>query len=196
MSLESLNTAVAFGTFFVIAASAIAALVQLRHLRAGNQLEAVLELEREFRGPELQDALRFVQCHLADSMSDRAFRGELAVIGFIDSRKHPEMDVCNWFNQMGALVKNRLVEEDTFLDLFNRLVVHYWTLLEPAIAVLRRARGDAQYENFEYLAARARAWQARHPTGMYPRNMPRLAVADPWLAADATQGGVGDLRPR
>ena len=185
MSLEALNTVVALGTFFVIAASAIAALIQLRHLRAGNQLEAVLSLERDFRGAELQDALRFVQCDLAERMRDPGFRAELAAIGFIDARDHPEMDVCNWFNQIGALVKNRLVAEDTFLDLFNRLVVYYWTLLEPTIAVLRRARGSGQYENFEYLAARAKEWQMRHPSGMYPARMPRLSLSDPWLAFDA-----------
>jgi hypothetical protein len=36
MSLEIMSTAAAIGTFLVIAATAIAAVVQLRHLRAQN----------------------------------------------------------------------------------------------------------------------------------------------------------------
>jgi hypothetical protein len=41
MSLELLNVLAGLGTFVVIAASAIAAVVQLRHLRASNQLQTL-----------------------------------------------------------------------------------------------------------------------------------------------------------
>ncbi len=45
------------GTLVVISASVLAALIQLRHIRAGNQLQALLSVERDFRAPELQYAL-------------------------------------------------------------------------------------------------------------------------------------------
>jgi hypothetical protein len=94
------------------------------------------------------------------------------------------MDVCNWFDGVGALVKNRLIDEGTFLDLFSRLVTYYWGRLEPVIALLRRERGAGQYENFEYLAHLAIRWQAKHPHGAYPARVPRLVVRDAWLATE------------
>lgn len=55
MSLELISTLAAVGTFFVIAATAIAAVIHLRHLRASNQLTAFMTVthrldDAEFRG--------------------------------------------------------------------------------------------------------------------------------------------------
>ena len=173
------------GAFVVIAVSAAVAVVQLRHLRAGNQLQALLSVERDFHAPELQSALQYCQSQLSARMQDPSYRAELETIGFIDITKHPEMVACNWFNQMGTLVKNGLVQEDAFLDSFGRLVDHYWLLLAPMIAVLRRRRGASQYENFEYLAMRSKQWRRKHADGLYPRGAQRLPVRDPWAEADA-----------
>jgi hypothetical protein len=177
---------VSLGTLLVIGASAVAALIQLRHLRASNQLEALLNLEREFHGAELQESFRFVQAALHAKMQERSFRSELERIGFIDTRAHPEMNVLNWFNEMGALLKNDVVEEPTFMELFGRLAVQYWEILAPAVAIVRRRRGDAQFHNFEYLAIRARKWLSDHPHGVFPRNTPRIPIVDEWLDADSS----------
>lgn len=184
ISMEDLNTAAVIGTFFVILATAIAATVELRHMQAKNQLQALIALLQDFRSSELQEALRYVQFYLDQKLHDPNYRAELARIGFIDSRVHPEMTVCNWFNQMGSLVKTRIVEPDVFLDQFARLINQNWKELSPVIAILRRSRGDTQYQNFEYLAARAKAWQDKHPHGVYPPDAPRLLVDDVWLDAD------------
>lgn len=185
MPLEVLNTIGSVGTFLVIAATAVAAIVQLRHMRAANQLDAVLSLERDFRGHDLQEAFRYVQRELPFKLRDQEYRAELAAIGFIDERTHLEVKACNWFNEMGTLVKNQLVTEDAFMDLFSRLVINYWERLEPAIAVMRRQRGDVMYLDFEYLATRARAWLALHPHGTFPNGMQRAPLRDPWATEDA-----------
>ena len=176
------------GTFVVVGGSVIAALVQLRHMRGGNQLQALLSLERDFRGPELQAALTYVQEHLPHRLEDPAYRRDLDQLGFIDPEVHPEMVACNWLNEMGTLVKRNLVSEDTFMDLFGRLIVHCWKHLSPAIAIMRRKRGQAQYHDFEYLAGRAEAWLQRNPQGTAPRPFARVEVADPWLAIDTVPG--------
>lgn len=173
-----------FGTVVVIGATAVAALVQLRHLRAANQLEALLSLERDFRAPELQAALRYVQEQLPKNLEDPVYRDELARLGFIDPDKHPELTLCNWFNAMGALLKYDLVSESTFMDLFGRLIAYYWKVLAPAVAVMRRNRGDAQYHDFEYLALRANTWLKEHPHGHFPAGSQRINIQDPWLQAD------------
>jgi len=172
------------GTVIVIGATAVAALIQLRHLRAANQLEALLSLERDFRAPELQDALRYVQEEMPKNLENATYREELARLGYIDPHKHPELTLCNWFNAMGALLKYRLVAESTFMDLFGRLIAYYWKVLSPAVAVMRRNRGDAQYHDFEYLASRATVWLQEHPHGHFPSGSKRLVPQDPWLQTD------------
>ena len=58
MSLELLNTVASLATTLIVAATAIAALVQLRHLRAGNQIEGQLAMVNLFQGQEFESALR------------------------------------------------------------------------------------------------------------------------------------------
>ncbi len=182
---EILSAWAQVGTLVVIAGSVIAALVQLRHLRAGNQLQALLSLEQDFRGPAMQAALTYVQEQLPVRLEDPEYRRDLDDLGFIDPKVHPEMTACNWLNEMGTLVKRGLVSEDTFMDLFGRLIVHCWKHLSPAIAIMRRKRGQAQYHDFEYLAMRAAVWIQRNPQGTSLRGFARAPIADPWLVVDA-----------
>jgi hypothetical protein len=177
---ELINTIALVGTFLVVGASAVAAVVQLRHMRAATELQAVLSVEKDFRSGELQEALRYVQSDLPFRMRDRAYRAELEAIGFADSRTHLELNVLNWFNELGTLLKNKIVAADPFMDMFGRLVVHYWDLLAPVVAVMRRKRGQSQYHNFEYLAACARVWMTEHPAGLFPGRMHRTKLTDPW----------------
>jgi hypothetical protein len=183
--LDVLNAVVQIATLVVFVGTAIAALYQIRHLRASNELDALLRITEQLRATDLQDAFRYVQTELDAKVAEPAYRRELGRRGFIDARKHPEMNVCNWFNEVGTLVKNRLIDERTFLDLFSRLVTYYWSRLEPVMALLRRERGSGQYENFEYLAMLAERWQARHPNGAYPPRAARLEIADVWKEIDA-----------
>ena len=100
------------------------------------------------------------------------------------ARIHQEINALNWLNAVGTLLKNNLVDENAWMDLFSRLVVAYWERLEPVIAIMRRKRGDWQYANFEYMAMRARMWLKKHPQGTFPSRTPRATVTDRWLAED------------
>jgi hypothetical protein len=164
-------------------------------MRAGNQLEALLSLERDFREPEVQAALRYIQERLPERMEDPQYRGQLAAIGFIDTGVHPELIVCNWFNEIGALLKHRLVTEDTFMDLFARLIVFCWKRLSPVVAVMRRSRGNYQYHDFEYLALRAAAWLKRNPHGIFPNAATREHLHDPWLQIDTARESSPNASP-
>jgi hypothetical protein len=168
------------GTFVVIGATAVAALIQVRHMRAGNRLDAILALEEHFRDADLQAALVYVQTDLARKLEDPAYREELAHRGFVDPRVHPELLLCNWFNKMGILVQHEVVGEDIFMDMFARLISYYWELLGPVVALMRRSRGSGEYHNFEYLAFRAQSWLALKGSGDFPRGVAREPLADPW----------------
>ncbi len=171
-------------TACVIGASAVAALVQLRHMRAGNQLEALLAIQRDFQRQDLQAAIRYVQEPLAKKLEDFEYRKELEKTGFVDATVHPELVVCNWFNEIGTLVKHRLVAEEPFMDLFARLIVHCWAHVASAVAIMRRTRGDFQYHDFEFLAAHAARWVDAHPHGNMPRAFQRESLPDRWRETD------------
>jgi hypothetical protein len=184
LSADTLSALASLGTFVVIGASAVAALVQLRHMRAGNQLEALLSVQRDFERPDLQTALRYIQEHLPKRLEETEYRRELEAAGFVDSAKHPELLVCDWFSQIGTLVKHRLVAEEPFMDLFARLIVFSWAHVASAVAIMRRTRGDAQYHDFEYLAVRAAHWVDAHPHGTFPRAIARESLPDRWRELD------------
>src|SRR5215469_15997352 len=182
--LDLINVIATVSTFLVLAVAGVAAMIQLRHMRVSNQLGALLSLEHEFHSEELQQSFRYVQTEFSHRIHDRAYRAELERIGFIDSSVHPEMSVLTWLNEMGTLIKNGLVDETTFMELFGRLAVQYWEILTPAIAIVRRRRGDAQFHNFEYLAIRARKWLSDHPHGDFPKGLPRIPIYDEWREED------------
>jgi hypothetical protein len=80
MSLELVNTLATFGTFVVIAATAIAAIVQLRHARSSNQIAALNELRETMESPDFREAQHFIQTQLSAKLQDPAFRYQADVI--------------------------------------------------------------------------------------------------------------------
>ncbi len=186
MSLGVINAVVAIATLAVLSATVFAAVSQLGHMRASNELEAVLAIEHEFRSRELQDALNYVQNHLPERLQDATYRSELSSPGYIDMRRHPEMRLCNWFNAAGSLVQSGFLNEHMFLNAFGRLVGYYWEALGPVIALLRRVRGSGQYAGFEYLAYRAQQRAQGKGRATYPRNARRLPIVDQWRSGDGT----------
>jgi hypothetical protein len=191
MTLEFITALSNVATLVILLGGSIAAFVQLRHVRTGNELQAVLEAERRFAEPELQSALLYVQDALPAKLAQPAYRTELAARGYVDPRAHPEMAVCNWFNDMGAMVAGGVLNEEVFFDSFGRLVEYYWRLLSPTIALLRRERGVGQYASFEFLAFRAQRWRERNRGGSYPAGLPRMLVLDPWAHTDGASGRTG-----
>ena len=74
MSLELVNTLATLGTFLVIVATAIAAIVQLRHARSSNQIAALNELRELQETAEFRAAQTFISTKLSSMVQDPAFR--------------------------------------------------------------------------------------------------------------------------
>ncbi|GAC1463444.1 MAG: hypothetical protein PVSMB8_16590 [Vulcanimicrobiaceae bacterium] len=180
MPLELVNTLAQVGTFAVITATAIAAAVQLSHLRQNNKLQAILAL-RAYRSSELATAFDFVSGELGAKLDDPEYRAGLE--GFAPSREaHKELMVADYFEHIGTYVRNGLIDESIYFETASP--ERYWKLIEPAIAIYRRNRDATAFENFEYLVVRARKYDLAHPGGTFPQGESRLTLSDPYLAAD------------
>jgi hypothetical protein len=167
------NAAATLGTFVVITATALAAFVQLRHLRRSNQLAGLQSTFNVLMDPSVREIVNYVRHDLAERLKDERFRSSLQAIP-IDRRLHPEFYLCDLYNHIGSFVRNGLIDEHVYLQTEWYNVTLYWGLLREAI-VLGRANRPFIFENFEWLAARAKRWADEHPSGDYPRDTPRMA---------------------
>jgi hypothetical protein len=186
MSLELISALASVGTFIVIGASAVAALIQLRHLQSSNQLQAMLAIIDRWSGPEIRKIGQYVRYEMPAKITTAEYATSL-LQNARDPAKHPEIALCDLWEQIGTMVKHGFIKEEPFLDLSGAQVTANWDVLAPAIGLLRhRVAGFedlAAFENFEYLASRARAWQRAHPQGNYPKGMQRLGTPMPRPAA-------------
>lgn len=183
MSLEVLSTGAAIGTFIVIAATAIAAVVQLRHLRASNQLQGLLNVLARAEDAKFNEWIDGSRRILAESMPDPNYRRRI-VDGTFDRTDNPWLNLANSYEWMGSLIRQGLIPEAPFMDVHGGRVRRAWQLIEEIIAIRRRQRGPLVWENFEYIFMRAGLYISRHPHGVYPKTTPRAKINDKWLTAD------------
>ncbi|HXW51599.1 MAG TPA: hypothetical protein VEJ41_06370 [Candidatus Acidoferrales bacterium] len=174
MSVELLSAIASIGTLVVITAGSIAAFVQLRHLRRSNQLSGLLSVLELFQQSHFHELINFVRSDLPQRLNDPAFRAGLERLP-VDRRVHPELHIADMYEEVGSYVRGGLIDEDQFLLGHWLNVLLYWSLLAPALQLVRIASPHT-FENFEYLAARALRWRERHPGGNYPSALARVDV--------------------
>ena len=175
MSLELLNTVFAGATFIVIAITAVSASIQLRHLRASNQLMALTTVLNDWQRPELQAWMRFVRFELPEKLKDPAYVQSLKG-ALLDRTKHPGLLLADYFEVVGCLIKYRLLDKTAYVDSMCGPIVGSYRAILPLLQILRAQVGDsAIYENFEYLATECQLWIKRHPGGSYPKRFPHFA---------------------
>jgi hypothetical protein len=179
MSPEMLNAFASVATFVVITVTAIAALVQLRHMRAGNQLTGMMEYINHWQNPEMQRAIMFVQSDLPAKLREPWYRAELFE-QYVDRTQHLELQPADWCEQAGSYIKFGLITEAQFLDLAGSFVSYMWEALIEVIAIRRVAfNNQLMYENFEYLVTLERRKEQRQgEAGGYPAGTPRLLSMD------------------
>ncbi|MBV9720160.1 MAG: hypothetical protein JOZ77_12645 [Candidatus Eremiobacteraeota bacterium] len=170
MTWEIINTAFAGGTFAVISVTAVAATVQLRHLRVSNQLIALTKVIEDWQRRDLQGWLRFARHELPERLKDDAFVSSLSSP---DRTQHPEILLADYFEILGTTVKRGLTDKVLFIDAMAGPVVSAYEAVRPVLHIMRRKEGNALYENFEYLATECKLWTKRHPDGTYPKGFPR-----------------------
>ena len=172
LSVE-LWTAVFSGlTLVVFIVTAIAGVIQLHHLRSNTSLEGLMAVQRDWQQPHLQEWIQYVRRDLAEKLKDPAYREEY-LHPPVDRTRHPELHVCDYYEQTGTYLKYGLIDRDAYLDIGCTTIVTLWSAVWPAVETIRTARGPSVYENFEYLAVISKQWIQKYPNGAYPANLPR-----------------------
>jgi len=181
MNLEGLNTFAAVGTFLVIAATAIAAVVQLRHMQRGNWLTVQLKILEMWTSPAVQEPYDYIKTVLPEKLKDPKYRAELE-FGPIDRTVHREMVMIDWNAHLGLMLEKGALDE-TFLQFYQPAIVICWRELAPVLALLRRHRDEHGIEHFDYLVARLIALAERPRKDIFA-GLVRPPAADEWLAVD------------
>jgi hypothetical protein len=177
MTPEWLTAIGTLGTFIVIAASATAALVQIRHMRGSNQIVALTECRETLESPDFREVQRFVSYELPKRLKDPT---EILRIAQPQSQFEGEYQaidtVANFFENMGMFVKNRIIDRRLACDMWAYIILRNWDALRPMVTFVREdLRQPAVWENFEYLAALSAEYQRKHGMGTYPRMVPRMS---------------------
>jgi hypothetical protein len=171
---EILNTVAAIGTFLVIATTAIAAVIQLRHMRASNQLEGLLSVLARVEDKNFNTWLTETQQQLPKLLSDPEY--VQSVIDNTFDRSVAWLQLGNSYDWVGSLVKNRLIPVDAFLDVYSFRVIQAWELMQPITVLARYRASDAIWENFEYLYIASLDWDLKHRHGNYPSHVKRAPL--------------------
>ncbi len=191
MSAEWVIAIGTLGTFLVIAASAIAALIQLRHMRGSNQIAALTEFRETMESNKFQTAQTFVSFELPKRLKDPVERVNATTVPF--SGEYAAIStVANVFESLGGLIKSGVIDRDVACDVFAYMVIRNWDVMLPLITHLRRTLDNpALWENFEYLTLLSKRFQANHPGGAYPSGEPRLPEDDSLTRAIAGEANEG-----
>jgi hypothetical protein len=179
VSQETLSTIAAVGTFVVISATAIAAIIQLQHLRAQNQLTGLLTVLARVEDPQFNEWVDGARNLVESRISDPAYRRSI-VDGSYERKNNPWLNLANSYDWVGSLVKHKLIPEEALLDVYSGRVIQAWGIIEGLVPLVRKRSGLAVWENFEYLVVRAREWNKQHPDGAYAKGVERLHINVTW----------------
>jgi hypothetical protein len=174
MNAEWVTAIATVFTALVIAASAVAALLQIRHMRKGNEIELIQNWTEGIESERFQQARSFVTRELPRILQDPA-RVHALSWDPLPAELAPVRTVCNHFEAIGTFIRLGSVEAKVALQLWGLVVLDCWRAVAPIIAMIRRrVHTDALWENFEYLAVLSDQWIEEHGEGTYPRATRRM----------------------
>ncbi len=181
MTPEWISAIASIVTMVVIAASAITALMQLRHMRGSNQIELIANWTEAIEGEQFQRAFAFVSRDLTRILSDAEAVRSLSWSP-VPPELQPVRTVANHFESIGSFVRRGIIEADVACDLWALVVTLAWDASVPVVTHARYIlASDALWENFEYMAAISKRWINTHPNGTYPNDQPRMPKDDSLL---------------
>jgi len=170
-------------------------MIQLRHMRNGNQIAVFTEIRHKMEASDFQEALGFIRYEIPQMLNDHAFRVRLLDRNSREGKM--VVDVGSFFDSAVApLVKHGMVDRDLACDLFYYPVVMCWDVLAPFIATCRAMAGYRMWEDFEYLTLLCKDFRSRFPDGTYPQGAAALPLPQSWPEATQSASFVkADMAP-
>ena len=163
MTAETIGALGSIISSTVIVVSAVAAVRQLRHLRASNEVTALQGIMESSLLPDVTESLRFIQRELPEKLRDPAFVAKLAENPTAGEAR-AVLAGFNFWERVGTFVILGAVSERSIMLLYSWPIVNTWAQAAPALAIVRRTQGPTAGENFEHLAVLATRWlEKRHP---------------------------------
>jgi hypothetical protein len=169
---EQLLVVAAFGQVIVIGVGAIFAYLQIRGLRRQQEAQLIREIFATFNDPEFAGALDFVYNGLSKRLTEPAYVEQIAQ-GRATVETHRELVVLHFFNGLGLLVHEKMVDEGPVVFIVASPVMRAWEQLAPVIALMRR-RFPHAYTPFESLVARSRAVDLTAINARFQEDTPHL----------------------
>ncbi|HET9344021.1 MAG TPA: hypothetical protein VFO25_14025 [Candidatus Eremiobacteraceae bacterium] len=184
MTLNDLNAIAPIVTAIVIAATAVAALVQLRHMRAANHIGAMWSVHEMFSDAGYIGARRYLRTHLARLVADPGFRGfaTMEILGHPPANPPEEYItainaatlIANTHEMLGNMIVQGLINREVMLRGYAWVIDGTWRMMEEYVKILRAAEGgDGLFEDFEYMTVCSRDWIKHNPVS-YPKGYGRI----------------------
>ena len=158
MPWDALGAIGSFGQFIVVSVAAFFAVQQIVLLRRQNELQATLPYFAYTRTPEFNAAFIIVRTEMLTGPRDPGLARAIADGTLEDQRVLAIFNLANFFNELGVLVQERMIDEDTTLGFFRWQIVATWDLFAPFVASRRASGASGLMTNLEALAVRARAY--------------------------------------
>lgn len=163
MAAEWVTAAASIFTSVVIAATAFAALFQLRRMRESNQIAALTECRGTVESREFQEAQRFLSTVLPERLRDVDEAERVVSMNPFVGDYQAIATVGNFFESMGIFVKNGIIDKRIACDAWSFVIVRNWEALAPVIEVVRRRKAPTAYVYFEYLTTLAAKHLEKYP---------------------------------
>jgi hypothetical protein len=189
VSLELLVAIAQVFTALVIAATAIAALVQLQHMRGGNQIATMARFETLNMSAAVEESKQFIVEELAERMKDPAFRKSLAGKSLTGDARQV-LPVINLYEQMGNYVHHGYIDKNFVMDSYATNVLVLWSRIKTTMPYLRLGQGPEVGVWLEYLAALSQQYIADQRALAYPRGVPRAPLDTSLFDADMSAGRI------
>jgi hypothetical protein len=148
VSWEALTALASVASALIVLVASIAAVLQLRHLRLANQLEAYLDIMTSFQSPEMTAARHFLAtCDMTDPTTVESLTSPV-----VEPRV---LTVGTHFQTVARLLNLGVLDEELFAG-YHDTAPRIWTKLKPVADVLRRRASSPIWIDFEYLVYRSK----------------------------------------
>lgn len=150
MNAVVLNAASLALSIVAIALSALLTYRQMKIMNTANRLPILLDFFREVREPEFRRSQRVMYERLPECSPERGLSG------LPEDVRSSVLPIVQYYDNLGALVGNKLVTPEVVLSVYSDPVDRCWRLVYPFLAREREIRSQSEYGVFfEHIAALA-----------------------------------------